>query len=77
MIKLEYSRPNTIGVYYTETFDEYPEEKIERLCERLADDGWNLSELSGSTSKQGAIECTHDDQADVKLITWETVEERE
>lgn len=73
MIKLEYSRPNTIGVYYSETFDAYPEDKIERLCEQLADKGWKLSELSGSTAKHGVIEATHDYEADIKLITWETV----
>lgn len=75
MIKLEYSRPNTIGTYYSETFDSYPEEQIERLCEKLADAGWELSELSGSSSRQGTIECTHESEADVKLITWQTIVE--
>jgi hypothetical protein len=74
MIKLKYIRPNTVGVTFEDTFDSYAEceELIERRCERLADQGWELSELKGSDSRNGTIECTHDDQADVLLIQWRT-----
>lgn len=72
MIRLTVSRPNTIGVTYSADFDSYAdaEETIERRCERLADRGWELSELRGSTSRGGTIEATHDHEADVLLISW-------
>lgn len=75
MIRLTVERPNTIGVTQTREYDSYSEaeEWIERQAERLADKGWELSELRGSTSREGTIECTHDHHADVLLITWETV----
>ncbi len=41
-------------------FESYPEDWIERKCERLADHGWHLSEAWGSTSKHGLIEATHE-----------------
>lgn len=76
MIRLTVTRPNTIGETYAAEFDSYAdaEETIERRCERLADRGWELSELSGSTTRKGTIECTHDGEADVMLIRWETPE---
>lgn len=75
MIRLTVERPNTIGVTQTRDYDSYSEaeEWIERQAERLADKGWDLHELSGSGSRSGTIECTHDDVADVLLISWETV----
>jgi hypothetical protein len=74
MIKLQFIRPNTVGVTFEESFDSYAdaEELIERRCERLADKGWELDELKGSDSRNGCIEATHDDEADVLLIRWNT-----
>jgi len=75
MLKLQVIRPNTIGTTLTREFENYnaAEDYIERHVERLADAGWKISELTDSTSKQGCIECVHDDQADILLIQWETV----
>lgn len=75
MIRLTVERPNTIGITLTREFDAYPEDWIERQCERLADKGWELSELSGSTSRSGTIECIHDHEADSLLIHWRTIQE--
>ena len=69
MVRVTMEKPNTIGVYFTKDFDSYPEDWIEYKCERLADQGYELTELKSSTS-QGLIEATHDDQADVTLIKW-------
>lgn len=74
MIKLKFIRPNTVGVTFEETYDSYSdcEELIERRCERLADKGWELTELKDSDMRAGTIEATHDDEADTLLITWDT-----
>ena len=73
MIRLTYTKPNTIGTYYSEDFESYPENKIELLCENLANKGWELSEITGSSSKTGTIECTHDYYADIILIDWKLI----
>lgn len=79
MIRFTKSRPLSLGTVSTEYFDTYSElePKLERLMERLADRGYNLSELTGSNSKQGTIEVTHDAEADVTLYSWETVDSAE
>ncbi len=59
-IFLTIERPNTTGITYSRVFESYPEDWIERKCERLADHGWHLSEAWGSTSKHGLIEATHE-----------------
>ena len=75
MLKLSIIRPNTIGTTLAKEFDDYgsAEDYIERRVEKLADSGWNVTELKGSTSQEGCIECVHDDVADILLIQWETV----
>lgn len=75
MIKLTISRPNTIGDTFEHVYDTYPEDFIEKRCEKLADKGWEVSELPGSTTKSGCIEATHDYEADILLIQWVTVNE--
>lgn len=74
MLKVTIERPNTLGVTATKEFESYADAKtwIEGKCERLADKGWELSELSKSTSTKGVIEATHDYEADVLLIRWVT-----
>ncbi len=76
MLKLQIVRPNTVGTTFTVEYENYSaaEDFIETRCERLADKGWELTELPGSTSKQGCIEATHDFEADILLIQWETVQ---
>lgn len=75
MLKLTITKPNTIGTLSEREYPDYnhAEDFIERTCERLADKGWQLSELQGSTSKHGIIEATHDYEADILLIEWEQV----
>lgn len=75
MIKVQINRPCSIGVTATKYFESYSEAEptIERIAENRANNGWNISELKNSNSKQGVIECTHDDFADIILIEWETV----
>lgn len=72
-MKLTIERPNTIGVTFTREYECYSdaEEFIERKCEQLADNGWELTELKGSNPKQGCIEAIHDNEADILLIQWE------
>ena len=75
MLKLTISRPNTIGITKTKEFESYAhaEDYIERTVEALADKGWDITELEHSTSWQGTIECTHDHEADILIIEWETI----
>ena len=75
MLLLKVIRPNTVGVTFTREFEGYAEAEafIERKWERLADLNWKVSELKGSSSREGSIECTHDHEADVLIITWETL----
>ena len=75
MLKLTVSRPNTIGTYVAKEFDSYSsaENYIERQVERLADKGFECSEIAGSNSRSGAIECTSDSEADILVIEWTTV----
>ena len=76
MIRLTISRPNTIGVFSRKTFETYSgecEEYIERYVENRVDRGWDATEIHGSTSKGGIIELTHDNEADIVLIQWETL----
>lgn len=75
MLKLTVSRPNSIGTYITKEFDSYndAETYIETRVEKLADSNWECTELEGSNSKCGTIECVHDDQADAIVIEWDTV----
>jgi len=77
MLVLTVTRPNIIGQIVRKEYDSYSdvENYIERRCESLADQGWELSELSGSTSERCTIECTHDNEADILLIEWYTVKE--
>lgn len=77
MLKLRISRPNTIGTTYEWEYANYAEaeEFIERRCEQLANQGWELSELPESTSLEGIIEATHDKYADTLLIEWRTINE--
>lgn len=72
MIRLTVKRPNTVGVTLTKDFETPAECElyVERKVELLADMGWSLSEISGSSSTHGTIECTHDDRADTLLISW-------
>ena len=72
MIKVTLNRPNTIGTYLTKEFETFKdaEQFIESRCESLANRGWELSEIKGSSSKAGVVECTHDFEADVLLIEW-------
>ena len=43
---------------------------IEQKCERLADFGWHIKEVSGSNSKAGKIECKiSNERIDIE---WET-----
>jgi hypothetical protein len=72
MLKLQVIRPNTIGVTFEREYDSYSdaEELIERKCEQLADQGWQLTEERGSNSNAGSIECVHDNVADSILIHW-------
>ena len=72
MLKLQIVRPNTIGTTVTKEFENYSaaEDYIERKVERLADNGWECTELQGSNSNEGAIECTHDYKADILIIQW-------
>lgn len=73
MILVKIIRPNTVGTTFQREFDTYPEDFIERRVEKLCDNGWEATELSGSTTKSGTIELTHDYEADIMLITWETI----
>lgn len=75
MLKLTMTRPNTVGTLSEREYDDYnhAEDFIERTCEHLADKGWELSELQGSTSNHGIIEATHNHHADTLLIEWEQV----
>jgi hypothetical protein len=72
MLKLEVVRPNTVGTTYTAEYATYAdaEDWIERKVERLCDKGWQASEIKGSNSQAGAIELTHDNEADVIVIQW-------
>jgi len=77
MLRLQVIRPNTIGVTFQREYETYAgaEDLIERQCERLADQGWELSEERGSSSKSGSIECVNDSVADSIIIQWETIGE--
>jgi len=77
MLVLRFIRPNTTGVTFKREFSSYSdaEDFIEKRCEKLANNGWDLSELSGSNSLKGSIECTHDYEADILLIDWHTRKE--
>ena len=74
MLSLKFIRPNTVGEIFSKEFENYSdaEDLIERKVERMADRGWNVTELRGSNSKNGRIECTHDNEADIFIIKWNT-----
>lgn len=72
MLTVIIERPNTIGVTNKKQFSSYHEAEcwIESKVEQLADKGWQPSEAKDSTSQGGLIELTHDEVADVILISW-------
>jgi hypothetical protein len=75
MLKLTLSRPSTVGTILTKRFDSYSsaEDYLERKVESLADKGYECSELTGSNSRNGTIECVSDFEADILVIEWTTV----
>jgi hypothetical protein len=69
---LTISRPNTIGIFYADEYDSFAEleQYLEKRFERMADQGWQLSDLPGSDSFSGITEATHDEEADVMVFKW-------
>lgn len=77
MFLVEIVRPCTVGVTHSKEFDSFrdAEDYFERYAERLADRGWDLCDLDGSTVDRGAYEATHDDVADRIVVRWKRVVE--
>lgn len=72
MFIVEVVRPCTTGITHSQEFGSFrdAEDWFERYAERLADKGWDLSDLDGSSSERGAYEATHDDVADRIVVRW-------
>jgi hypothetical protein len=70
MVKLNLKYTTKQGEYMVEkSFESYPEDYIENLCERYADKGYALTERAGSDSKKGAIDITKGENS--LTVTWE------
>lgn len=75
MYRVEIERPNTIGKTFEREFESWHEceDWIERRIERWCDDGWQATDVKGSSSRFGATELVHDNYADLILISWERI----